>query len=44
MEEAVSKRRKASAAAHRSDEDRQAYISTSRHASPAIAKTKAEAW
>ena len=42
MEEAVSKRRKAFAAAHRSDEDRQAYISASRRASSFIAK--AEAW
>ena len=44
MEEAVSERRKAFAAAHRSDEDRQAYISTSRRALSVIAKTKAEAW
>ena len=44
MEQAVSERRKASAAAHRSDEDRQAYISTSRRASSVIAKAKAEAW
>ena len=44
MEEAVSERRKAFAAAHRSDEDRQAYISASRRASSVIAKTKAEAW
>ena len=42
MEEAVSERRKAFAAAHRSDEDRQAYISASRRASSVIAKT--EAW
>ena len=42
MEEAVSERRKAFAAAHRSDEDRQAYISASRRASSVIAK--AEAW
>ena len=42
MEEAVSERCKAFAAAHRSDEDRQAYISASRHASSVIAK--AEAW
>ena len=42
MEEAVSERRKAFAATHRSDEDRQAYISASRRASSVIAK--AEAW
>ena len=44
VEEAVSERRKAFAAAHRSDEDRQAYISASRRASSVIAKAKAEAW
>ena len=44
MESAVSERRKAFAAAHRSDEDRQAYISASRRASSVIAKAKAEAW
>ena len=44
VEQAVSERRKAFAAAHRSDEDRQAYISASRHASSVIAKAKAEAW
>ena len=44
MEEAVSERRKAFAAAHRSDEDHQAYISASRRASSVIAKAKAEAW
>ena len=44
MEDAVSDRRKAFAAAHRSDEDRQAYISASRCASSVIAKAKAEAW
>ena len=43
MEEAVSERRKAFAAAHRSDKDRQAYISASRRASSVIAKAKAEA-
>ena len=43
-EEAVSERRKAFAAAHRSDEDRQAYISASQRASSVIAKAKAEAW
>ena len=44
MEQAVSERRKAFASAHRSDEDRQAYISASRRASSVIAKAKAEAW
>ena len=44
MESAVSERHKASAAAHRSDEDRQAYIFASRRASSVIAKAKAEAW
>ena len=44
MEQAVSERRKAFAAAHRSDEDRQAYISAFRRASSVIAKAKAEAW
>ena len=43
MKGAVSERRKAFAAAHRSDEDRQAYISASRRASSIIAKAKAEA-
>ena len=42
VEEAVSEKRKAFAAAHTSDEDRQAYISASRRASSVIAK--AEAW
>ena len=42
VEGAVSERRKAFAATHRSDEDRQAYISASRRASSVIAK--AEAW
>ena len=42
MEDAVSERRKDFAPAHRSDEDRQAYISASRRASSVIAK--AEAW
>ena len=42
VEEAASERRKAFAAAHRSDEDRQAYISAFRRASSVIAK--AEAW
>ena len=44
MEEAVSEKRKAFAAAHRSDEDRQVYISASLHASCVIAKAKAEKW
>ena len=44
VEQAVSERRKAFAAAHRSDKDRQAYISASRRASSVIAKAKAEAW
>ena len=44
VEEMVSKRRKAFAAAHRSDEDHQAYISTFRRASSVIANANAEAW
>ena len=44
VEEEVSERRKAFATAHRSDEDRQAYISASRRASSVIAKAKTEAW
>ena len=44
MESAVSERRKTFAASHRSDEDRQAYISASRRASSVIAKDKAKAW
>ena len=44
VEGAVSERRKAFAAAHSSDEDRQAYISASRRASSVIAKAKLEAW
>ena len=44
MEGAVSERCKAFAAAHRSDEDRHAYISASRRVSSVIAKAKAEAW
>ena len=43
VESAVSERRKAFAAAHRSDQDCQAYISASRRASSVIAKAKAEA-
>ena len=41
MEEAVSEKSKAFAAAHRSDEDRQACYSASRHASSVIAKAEA---
>ena len=44
VEQAISERRKAFAAAYRSDEDRQAYFSASRRASSVIAKAKAEAW
>ena len=44
VESAVSERRKAFAAAHRSDEDRQAYISASRRASSVITKAKTESW
>ena len=44
VESAVSERRKAFAAAHGSDEDRQAYISASRRASSVIAKAKTETW
>ena len=44
VESAVSERRKAFATAHRSDADRQAYISASRRASSVIAKSKAETW
>ena len=44
VEGAVSARRMVFAAAHRSDEDHQAYIFTSRRASSVIAKAKAEAW
>ena len=44
VEEAVGERRKAFAAAHRSDEDRQAYISASRRTLSVIAKAKTEAW
>ena len=44
VESAVGERRKAFTAAHRSDEDRQAYIFASRRASSVIAKAKAEAW
>ena len=44
LEEVVSEKRYTFATAHRSDEDCQAYISASRHASSAIAKAEAEAW
>ena len=44
VEDRVSERRKAFAVAHRSNEDRQAYISTSQRASSVIAKAKARAW
>ena len=44
VEGSVSERRKAFAAAHRSDEDRQDYISASRNASSVIAKAKDDAW
>ena len=40
----VGERRKTFAAAHRSDENRQAFISASRCASAVIAKAKAEVW
>ena len=43
VEEAVSERRKAFAAAHSSDEDCQAFISAFQRASAVIAKAKAEA-
>ena len=42
--EAVSKRQKASAMAHRRDEDHQAYISASQQALSVITETKAEGW
>ena len=44
VEKAVSERRKTFAAAHRSDENRQAYISAFRRASSVIPKAKGEAW
>ena len=44
MEDAISEKRKAFAAAHRSDEDHHAYISASRRASSVIARAKAEEW
>ena len=44
VEDAVSERPQAFAAAHRRDENHQAYISASRRASSVIAKAKAEEW
>ena len=44
VEDAVSEKRNAFAAAHRSDEDRQAYIAASRHASSVITTAKAGIW
>ena len=44
VEAAVKERRKRFATAHRGDEERQAYISASRHATSVIAKAKAAAW
>ena len=44
VKEAAGKKRKTFAAALESDEDRQAYISSSQHASSIIAKATAEAW
>ena len=44
VKDAISERCKSFAATHRSNEDRQAYISISRRASSVIAKAKAEAW
>ena len=44
VEQAVSERRKTFAAAHSSDEDRQACIFASRRASSVIAKAKTKAW
>ena len=44
MEEAVSKRRNAFAAAHRTDDDRQAYISAFRYVLSVITKAKTETW
>ena len=43
MKDTVSEKLKAFAAAHRSDEDHQAYISASRHAPSVITKSKVEA-
>ena len=44
VKSAISERGKAFTAAHRSDEDYQAYISASRCTSSVIAKAKVEAW
>ena len=44
MEEAVSEKHKPFVVAHKSDEDRLAYISASRSASSLIAKAQAKAW
>ena len=44
VEQAVGERRRAFATAHRSDENRQAYISDSRRASSVVAGAGAEAW
>ena len=44
VEQAVSERRKAFAATHRSNEDRQACIYASKHPLSVIAKAKTEAW
>ena len=44
MKEAVSEKRKAFAAAHRSNEVRPTYTSASRRASSVIAKAKVKAW
>ena len=44
VQAAVDERRKRFATAHLSEEDRQAYISASRHASTVIAKAKTDAW
>ena len=43
VEKVVSERFKAFVAAHKSDENLQAHVSASRHASSVIAKAKAEA-
>ena len=44
ISEAVANRRKAFATAHRSEQDRQAYIAISRYTSTVIRKAKTEAW
>ena len=43
VDQVINERRKAFAAAHRSDANRQAYVSASRHASYVIVTTKSEA-